>query len=184
LLILAASMLSWAGMATAATHTVDQAHSFFMFRAVRGGIAHIYGRFNDFEGTLELEGDDFAGASIELSVSTASVDSGVERRDNHLRSPDFLNSAEIPRMTFKSTSVEKKSDSTFTVTGDLSLHGVVKSVTAEVEVIGTGTDRGGKSLIGFEGTFVIDRSDFKMEFMPGFIGNELQILFAVQAVGN
>ncbi len=185
LLLLAGAALWMPAAIEAETLSIDPAHSFFMFRTVRGGVANIYGRFNDFSGSVTLDGDDFGGGSIEMSIQTASVDTGVERRDNHLRSPDFLNSAEIPVMTFKSTSVKKVSDDRFEVTGDLALHGVTKSVTASVELVGRGKDRRlNATLIGFDGTFSIQRSDFKMGFMPQFVGDEVLIHFAVQVVGQ
>ncbi len=184
-LLLAGAALCVPVTAGAETLSIDPAHSFFMFRAVRGDIANIYGRFNDFSGSVTLDGDDFEGGSIEISIRTGSVDTGIQRRDDHLRSPDFLNSAEIPVMTFKSTSVKKVSDDRFEVTGDLVLHGVTKSVTASVELVGRGKDRRlNATLVGFDGTFSILRSDFKMEFMPQFVGDEILIHFAVQAVGQ
>ncbi len=178
-------LLAWSTVAAAETYQIDKAHSFFMFKSLRMGVANIYGRFNDFEGTVNLEGDDFENASIEITVRTASVDSGEERRDGHLRSPDFLNAAEIPTMKFSSKSVRKTSDSSFAVTGDLSLHGVTKEVTAQVDLVGEGKDpRSGSRLLGFDGTFTIQRGDFGMEFMPGFIGADVLIHFAIQVVSQ
>ena len=169
----------------AETYKIDTAHSFFMFQSLRMGVANIYGRFNDFEGTLTLDGEDYESASIELTIRTESVDTGVERRDAHLRSPDFLNSSEVPTMTFSSTGIEKMSDSKFAVTGDLSLHGVTKEVTAEVDLVGKGKDpRRGSTLLGFDGTMQLKRQDFDMNFGPEFIGAEVNIRFALQVVSQ
>lgn len=171
--------------ASAEEFELDKAHSFFMFGAVRMGVANVYGRFNDYSGTLNLDGDDFESASIEIEIKTESVDTGIERRDAHLRSPDFLNSKQIPTMAFRSTSIKKVSESSFEVVGDLTLHGVTKAVAAAVDLVGRGKDpRGGASLIGFDATFSIQRSDFGMNFMPGFISDEIQIHMAIQAVSR
>ena len=183
--IVALLALGLPAVGTAETFDVDTAHSFFMFRAVRMGIANIYGRFNDFEGTLELEGDEFEEASITLSIEVDSVDTGVDRRDAHLRSPDFLNAAQIRELKFESQSIRKSSDGSFEVSGRLTLHGVTKEVTATVELVGEGVDRrSGKRLIGFDGTFTFQRSDFDMNFMPSFISDEIQVHLAVQAVAR
>ncbi len=178
-------LLACSTVAVAETYQIDKAHSFFMFRSLRMGVANIYGRFNDFEGTVDLEGDDFENGGIEITVRTDSVDTGEDRRDAHLRSPDFLNASEIPTMKFSSKSIKKTSDSSFEVTGDLSLHGVTKEVTAQIELVGDGKDpRSGSRLLGFDGVFTIQRSDFGMEFMPAFIGADVDIHFAIQVVSQ
>ena len=169
----------------AETYDVDKAHSFFMFRAVRMGIANIYGRFNDFEGTLELDGDDFEDASFALSINVQSIDSGEDRRDAHLRSPDFLNAAQIRELSFESETITKTSEGHFEVGGRLTLHGVTNQVTAVVEIVGQGKDpRSGKRLLGFDGTFTFKRSDFDMNFMPGMISDEVLVHMAVQVVSR
>ena len=183
--IVALLALGLPAVGTAETFDVDTAHSFFMFRAVRMGIANIYGRFNDFEGTLELDGDEFEEASIALSINVESVDTGEDRRDAHLRSPDFLNAAQIRELKFESETIRKSSDGRFEVSGRLTLHGVTKEVTATVELVGEGVDRrSGKRLIGFDGTFTFQRSDFDMNFMPSMISDEIQVHMAVQAIAR
>lgn len=169
----------------AETYEIDTAHSTLNFRAKRMGIVYVYGAFRDITGTIELPGDDLVAGSISLTVKTASVDSGNERRDNHLRSPDFLNSTELPEMTFKSKRVEAGEAGVFNVVGDLSLHGITKEVIVPVGQVGSGKDpRSGASLIGFDGSFTLQRSDFGMSFMVGPISDDIDIRIAIQAVSR
>ncbi len=184
-LILALGVTFSTGVLSAATYEIDTAHSTLNFRAKRMDIVYVYGAFRDITGSIELPGDDLTAGSISLTVKTASVDSGNERRDNHLRSPDFLNSAEIPVMTFESKRVEAGEAGVFNVVGDLSLHGVTKEVIVPVERVGSGKDpRSGAGLIGFDGSFTIQRSDFGMSFMVGPISDDIEIRIAIQAVAR
>jgi polyisoprenoid-binding protein YceI len=172
-------------VAAADTYDIDAVHSAVMFRAKRMGIVYVYGRFNEFAGTLEMTGDDPTNGKLVLDVKTTSVDTGNQRRDDHLRSPDFLNAVQLPLMKFESTGVRAISDGVWEVTGNLTLHGVTKPVTASVEKVGSGTDpRAGKSLVGFEGKFTLKRSDFDIKFMVGPISDEIDVHIALQAVGR
>ncbi len=179
-------LLGWALLASASvaeTYKVDQAHSFVMFRAKRMGVVYVYGRFNDFSGTLTMSGDDISSGSLALEVRTESVDSGNERRDTHLRSPDFFNAKQLPVMSFSTTSLKGKGGNVYEVRGDLTLLGVTKEVIAEVEHVGTGKDRrSGKTMVGFDTTFVIQRSDFGMKFMSGPLSEDIDIHLAIQAI--
>jgi polyisoprenoid-binding protein YceI len=170
--------------AGADTYDVDAVHSAVMFRAKRMGVVYVYGRFNEFAGTLDLTGDDVTTGKLALEVKTSSVDTGNQRRDDHLRSPDFLNAAQIPVMKFESTGVRAVGGA-FEVTGNLTLHGVTKPVTATVEKVGSGKDpRAGKALVGFEGKFTLKRSDFDVKYMVGPVSDEIDIHIALQAVAR
>jgi len=171
--------------AVAATdYQIDPVHSALMFRAKRMGTVYVYGRFNELSGSITIPGDDVTRGEVAIEVRTASVDSGNERRDNHLRSPDFLNATEIPLMTFESTRVEKAGDD-LEVTGRLSLHGVTKDVTLSLEQVGSSKDpRSGATLIGFDGSFSIQRSDFGMSFMQGPVSDRIDIRVAIQAISR
>jgi polyisoprenoid-binding protein YceI len=188
--ILPRALAVWAiafgpAFAAADTYDVDAVHSAVMFRAKRMGIVYVYGRFNEFAGTLEMTGDDVATGKLALDVKTASVDTGNQRRDDHLRSPDFLNAVQLPLMKFESTAVRSLSDGAYEVTGNLTLHGVTKPVTATVEKVGSGKDpRAGKSMVGFEGKFSLKRSDFAIEFMVGPVSDEIDVHIALQAVAR
>ncbi|MEE2776009.1 MAG: YceI family protein [Acidobacteriota bacterium] len=180
---LAAFMLP--SIVAAASYEIDGIHSTLIFRAKRMGTVYVYGRFNDVSGSIDIPGDDLGSGKVMIEVKTASVDSGNERRDNHLRSPDFLNATELPLMTFESTKVTKTGADTLDVLGKLSLHGVTKEVTIPMERVGSGKDpRSGASLIGFDGSFSLKRSDFSMAFMQGPIGDQIDIRIAIHGVAK
>ena len=94
--------------AGADTYDIDAVHSSVMFRAKRMDMVYVYGRFNEFAGTLDMTGEDVATGKLMLEVKTTSVDTGNQRRDDHLRSPDFLNAAQLPVMKFESTGVQAR----------------------------------------------------------------------------
>jgi polyisoprenoid-binding protein YceI len=170
--------------AGADTYDIDAVHSAVMFRAKRMGVVYVYGRFNEFAGTLDMTGEDVTTGKLALEVKTTSVDTGNQRRDDHLRSPDFLNAAQLPVMKFESTSVKAVGDG-FEVAGNLTLHGVTKPVTATVERVGSGKDpRAGKALVGFEAKFTLKRSDFDVKYMVGPVSDEIDVHIALQVVGR
>jgi len=172
-------------IAAADTYDIDSVHSAVMFRAKRMGVVYVYGRFNEFAGTLDLAGDDAATGKLVLEVKTASIDTGNQRRDDHLRSPDFLNAAQLPTMKFESTGVRATGDGKLEVTGNLTLHGVTKPVTAMVEKIGSGKDpRAGKALVGYEGKFTLKRTDYDVKYVVGPVSDEIDITISLQAVAR
>ena len=178
-------MVSVPALAGAETYDVDAVHSAVMFRAKRMDVVYVYGRFNEFAGTIEMDGNDVASGRLTLDVKTASVDTGNQRRDDHLRSPDFLNAAQLPLMKFESTGVRSADDGFYEVTGNLTLHGVTKPVTARVQMVGSGKDpRAGKSLVGFEGTFTLKRSDFDVKFMVGPVSDTIDVHLALHTVAR
>jgi polyisoprenoid-binding protein YceI len=169
----------------AETYDVDPVHSAVMFRAKRMGVVYVYGRFNEFAGTLEMNGEDVTSGKLVLEVKTTSIDTGNQRRDDHLRSPDFLNTAQLPVMKFESTGVRAAGEGKLEVTGNLTLHGITKPVTAMVEKVGSGKDpRAGKTLVGFDGTFTLKRSDFDVKYMVGPLSDDIDVHIALQAVAR
>jgi polyisoprenoid-binding protein YceI len=180
--LLTMSMPAFAG---AETYDVDAVHSAVMFRAKRMEVVYVYGRFNQFAGTVEMSGEDVTSGKLSLEVQTASVDTGNQRRDDHLRSPDFLNAAQLPAMKFESAAVRGAGERLYDVTGNLTLHGVTKPVTARVEHVGTGKDpRSGKTLLGFDAKFTLKRSEFDMSFMVGPLSDEIDVHIALHAVSR
>lgn len=168
-----------AGAASGA-YTVDAVHSTVIFRIKHMNAGYSYGRFNDLAGTFLLDDARPEASSIAITVQTESIDTANEKRDQHLRSPDFFSAKEFPTITFKSTQV-KKSGSAFEVVGDLTLHGVTKPVTATVEPSGTGKGRQGESLAGLEARFTIKRSDFGMTtYLPTALGDEVNLIVALE----
>ena len=162
-------------------HKVDPVHSSVIFRSSHANIGAVYGRFTDFTGTLTLDEADPSKTTFNFEVQAASVDTHQEKRDAHLKSPDFLNAKQYPTITFKSTSV-KKSDkaNTLDVTGDLTLHGTTKSVTVPVEILGKGQFPPGTPRVGIESIFTIKRGEFGMSGMQGAVGDDVKLIVAFE----
>lgn len=154
--------------------TLDPVHSSVMFKIEHMGVSNFYGSFNDVSGTYTLG----ETPSFNFSIKTDSVDSRNEARDKHLKSPDFFNAPEFPTITFKSTKVEKDGDK-LKVTGDLTLHGVTKPVTADFKIWPAKETRQGMKG-GFETHFTIKRTDFGMNtyVAEGGLGDEVTVMFA------
>jgi len=163
----------------AGTYDVDGVHSSVLFKVKHAGIAWFYGRFNGISGSFTL-GNDGKG-EVDLSVSAASVDTGNEKRNGHLKSPDFFNAVEFPTITFKGA-LEGEGDA-WTANGKLTLHGVTRDVEAEVERVGSGEAMKGFRT-GLFATFTINRSDFGMKYGVdnGALGDEVEIIVSLEGV--
>jgi len=172
---------SAARAATAGEYQVDLVHSNILFQCMHLGVSHQWGRFNDFEGSFTLA-DDPSKSSVSIEVEARSVDTNNGDRDEHLRGPDFFDVKQFPKMTFESTAVEKTGDDTFTVTGDLTLHGVTKSIDIDVTKVGEGTMEKFGTRAGFNGTFTIDRNDFGVEAYGETLGSDVVMTFAIEGI--
>jgi polyisoprenoid-binding protein YceI len=142
------------------TFTVDRNHSSIGF-TIRHLVSNTRGRFKDFAGTIIYDPAKPEASSVDLTVQAASIDTDTPRRDDDLRSENFFDVAKYPTLTFKSVSVQRKSPTELTLTGDLTMHGVTKRVTVPVELLGTMPFRGGEKA-GFSTTFVVDRKDYNI----------------------
>jgi len=127
-------------------------------------ISTVTGKFTSYNAEAVTPGDDFSQAKIHFTADTASVSTGNEQRDGHLKSDDFFNSEKFPQMTFNSTAVNKVSDTGYKVTGDLTIRDITKSVTLDVEFNGTMTDPYGQHKAGFEVTGKINRKEFGLQW--------------------
>lgn len=172
--------------ATKTVWNIDPTHSEIQFKVKHLVISTVTGHFRQFEGTLETEGDDFATASIHFEADTASVDTNQPQRDEHLRSAEFFDSEKYPKMTFQSTHVEKTSDETYTVTGDLTIKDVTKSVELKAEYGGSMTDFYGNYKSGFEISGKINRKEFGLTWAAVteaggiVVGDEVKLALNVQ----
>jgi polyisoprenoid-binding protein YceI len=175
---------------SATTWKLDPAHTQVEFSVKHMMFTTVRGQFSRFEGVVELDRDDSTNSSVEVSIDTSSIDTGVEDRDAHLRSKDFFDVEAYPEIIFRSTRVEGSvsEDGTFEIVGDLTVRGVTREVTLTAEFGGTGTDPWGGTRVGFEGKTVIDRRDFGLTWNQaletgGFlVGNDIKISLQVQAV--
>ncbi|MDO8210896.1 YceI family protein [Conexibacter sp. CPCC 206217] len=144
------------------TWNVDPAHSEVGFQVKHMGIATVKGKFKEFAGSLTIAEDGTATASG--TVQVASVDTNEAQRDEHLRSPDFFDAATHEQITFTSTAITPVDDETFKITGDITIHGITKSITLEAVFEGSDTDPWGNDRVGLSVTGQINRSDFEMKF--------------------
>ena len=156
----------------------EGAHAFVQFKATHLGYSYVVGRFNDFEGTFSYDEADPASASVSVTIDVASVDTNHAERDKHLRSEDFFEVDSYPEITFVSTSFEESGDGSAKLTGDLSLHGVTKSVTIDARHIGHGDDPWGGYRRGLEGTINLNSTEFGF---PGWVG-DVEIYLVVEGI--
>lgn len=163
------------------TYSVDPSHSAALFSVTHLDISNTHGRFDGIEGTLTWDATDTAKSAITVKIKTESVNTGAEKRDQHLRTPDFFNAKQFPEMTFVSKSFAKVDDTTFTVVGDVTLVGTTKPLTVTVKKIGEGKDPWGGTRIGFETSFALKRSDFGIKGVPG-VGDVVAVTFALEGV--
>ncbi|NBV65006.1 MAG: YceI family protein [Planctomycetes bacterium] len=166
----------------ATTWKIDDVHSMAMFRVQHFGAGMFWGRFDNVSGSITTSGEGPDSVSFDIAIDPATVSSGNEKLNGHLMSPDFFSVKEFPTMTFKSTRAEKGSDGMWTVTGDMTMHGVTKSISAKVECTGR-AKMGPGERIGFEAMFNLDRSEFGMTYGidKGAIGKSVRVIVGMEA---
>jgi polyisoprenoid-binding protein YceI len=169
-------------------YQIDVAHSRLGFVARHAMVTKVRGTFKEFEGHAHLDAADPAKSTSELTIQVASIDTGQEQRDAHLRGPDFFDVESYPTMTFTSTSAERVDDDTYRVTGDLTIKDVTKPVTIEFLHTGTAKDPYGNLRAGFEGSASINRKDWGLTWNAaletgGFLVSDKIVLeFDVSAI--
>ncbi|WP_257448329.1 YceI family protein [Archangium lipolyticum] len=170
------------------TWNIDTTHSGIHFSVRHMVVAKVRGAFKAFSGTVQLDEQAPASSSVSVRIETASIDTGVEQRDNHLRSPDFFDVAKFPAITFQSTKVEKASGGNLRVTGNLTIRDVTREVVLDVEQLGTGKDPWGQTRVAFEAKTSVDRRDFGLTWNQALeaggvlVGEKVEIALEVQAV--
>ena len=183
LLSIALSLLiATAGNAHEATYVIDTAHSSVNF-SIRHFVAKTTGTFKDFSGTLVIDTDDMTQSSVEATIQVSSIDTASVKRDQHLNADDYFNTATFPVMTFKSTRWEPTDeDDEFSVSGELTLLGVTRPVTLQVELLGIGPGRNGAVLSGWEAHATIDRREWGLTSGAPAVGDEVEIEINIEAV--
>ncbi len=168
--------------------TPDLVHSSVGFSVRHLVVSKVRGKFAKWSGTIRMDEHDLARAEVDVSIETASVDTGVEQRDNHLRSPDFFDVEKFPQLRFTSKKVEALGGDELRVTGDLTMHGVTREVTLEVEHAGRAKDPWGGARAGFSARTTLDRKDFGLgwnqllEAGGVLVGERVDIEIEVEAV--
>src|SRR3954471_19140233 len=153
-----------------ATYTIDPAHSEINFKIRHLMITNVTGSFTKFEGTLESSKDDFSDAQIHFEADTDSVTTHNEQRDAHLRSAEFFDAEQFPKLTFDSTSIEKKGEDQYKLNGNLTMHGITKPVTLNAEFLGVNKDPWGQTKVGFEITGKLERKEFGLTWNAALEG--------------
>lgn len=143
---------------------LDTAHTQVEFTVKHMMVSTVRGRFNRFNGVLDLDEQNPHASSVRVTIETASIDTGQEGRDNHLRGPDFFDAAQFPTITFVSKRVEGLSGERYRVIGDLTLHGVTHEVPLEIDVEGPIKDMQGKRRAAFAIRGEISRKDFGLNW--------------------
>jgi polyisoprenoid-binding protein YceI len=142
------------------TYTIDPAHTRLGFVARHAMVTKVRGSFNEFTGTISLDGGNPVNSTATVTIKAASIDTRNAQRDDHLRSNDFLSLEEYPEITFVSTSARQTGDNEFELTGDLTVRGVTNEITIPFTYEGSATDPYGNFRVGFEGSVVINRKDY------------------------
>jgi polyisoprenoid-binding protein YceI len=144
--------------------TIDTAHSEITFKVKHLVISTVTGKFNEFDAAIETDNDEFENAVITFEAAIESINTGNEDRDNHLKSDDFFNAAEYPKMSFTSTSFIKTGDGEYKLTGDLTIRGNTKTIQLDAEYGGTVVDPYGNTKAGFEVSGKINRKEFGLKW--------------------
>jgi polyisoprenoid-binding protein YceI len=171
------------------TWSFDPTHSSIGFSVRHLMISKVRGQFNQWTGTFEYDESDPVRSKLAVRIDAASIDTREEKRDAHLRSPDFFDVEKFPELVFESRKIDRDGDD-FVVTGDLTIHGVTRSVQLQVESLGRTKDPWGGERAGFSASATISRKDFDMHFnMPleaggVVVGDKIEIGIEIEAVRN
>ena len=160
----------------------EGSHAFIQFRIQHLGYSWLSGRFNTFSGNFEYDENNPDKASVQVEIDVASIDSNHAERDKHLRGDDFLDVKKFPKARFESTSFKDIGDGTAILKGNLTLHGVTKPVTIDVEHIGHGPDPWGGYRRGFEGTTRIALADYDINYNLGEKSKEVELTLSIEGI--
>ena len=168
-------------------YTIDPSHTRIGFSARHAMVTKVRGQFDEFEGSAHVDTVTPANSSVTVTIQAASVTTGNEQRDGHLKTPDFFDIANYPQITFVSTNVERDG-SEWDITGDLTINGVTKSVTIPFEETGSAKDPFGNTRVGFEGDVTIDRTEWNLSFNAALetggvlVSEKVKLEFDVSAI--
>ena len=172
---------------TVTTWKIDPAHSAAEFKVRHMMISNVKGKFSGLSGVLKLDETDYTHSTVEASIPVSSVNTGDEKRDGHLQSADFFDAEKFPAMTFKSTNIDSTGGADYEVTGDLTIHGVTKSIVLKVEDVSQPSkDPWGNHRLGLSGSTKINRKDFGLTYNSALetggvlVGEEVTITLDVQ----
>ena len=177
-----------AGPLAAAEYEIDVAHSTIGFQVRHMAISKTNGNFEDYTGTFSFEPGKPETWSCEAVIQAASINTNNQKRDDHLRSDEFFDVAKFTTLTFKSTGVKMENESEGILMGDLTIHGVTKSVEMELEILGTVTDPWGNERAGFSASVKINRKDYGLTYNSVMeagglvVGDEVKIFLEIEGI--
>ncbi len=166
---------------------VDPTHSAVEFAVKHMMFATVKGRFSDISGTIAVDAADLGRSSVQVTIGAASIDTHDEKRDAHLRSPEFLDAEQYPTLSFTSTRVEAMGNDRYRVTGDLTIHGITREVTLDTTFNGEGVNPWGQSVRGYSAEATINRKDFGLNWNVGLeaggvlVGENVKLALDVEA---
>ncbi len=179
-----AGLLATTAPVQAADYAIDTkgAHAFVSFRVSHLGTSWLLGRFNKFDGDFSYDSANPDASVVNVEIDTTSVDSNHAERDKHIRGGDFLDVSKYPKATFNSTSFKSNGNGTAKMTGDLTLHGVTKTITIDVSKVGEGEDPWGGYRAGFSGTTEIKMKDFGINYNLGPLSETVYMDLQVEGI--
>jgi len=180
-LLAAAAMLGGLTVCAADRFAVEPAHTGVGFRVSHLGLSWTLGRFNEVSGDFTIDTADPSKSSFNLTIKVDSIDTGNKQRDAHLRAPDFFDDKQFPLITFKSTAVKKTADG-FEVTGDMTMHGVTKSIAFPLKGGRVAEFPKGTQRTGYSTELTLKRTDFGMKNMTEFVGDEVYVIVSFEGV--
>jgi polyisoprenoid-binding protein YceI len=163
-------------------YALDGTHSNVLFKVRHNDISYVFGRFNDFNADIQWDEQNPANSRVSFTIKAESVDTHNDRRDQHLRSPDFFNARQFPEVAFTSREVKKNADNTFAVSGELTLLGQRKPVSFTWTETGAGPGPRGDFRRGGIATFTIKRSEFGMNYMLDRLSDEVELIISLQSI--
>jgi polyisoprenoid-binding protein YceI len=180
----AVALLATALPSQAEDYVIDTqgAHAAIQFRIKHLGYSWLVGRFNDFNGHFAYDEKNPAMSAVDVTIKTASIDSNHAERDKHLRGKDFLDVAKFDTARFVSTGYTPRADGKADLKGNLTLHGVTRPVTIEVEPIGAGPDPWGGYRRGFAGTTTLTLKDYAIHYDLGPAARQVELFLAVEGI--
>jgi polyisoprenoid-binding protein YceI len=172
------------------TYTLDPTHTRIGFVARHAMVTKVRGSFNEFEGTAVVDGTNPADSSVRVTIDAASIDTRNAQRDEHLRTNDFLALEQYPQITFVSTDIRQVDETTFEVSGDLTIKDVTNRITVPFEFEGASQDPYGNQRIGFDGSVTISRKDYGITWNAALetggvlVSDKIVLEFEISAVKN
>ncbi len=179
--VLALSMISAGAHAQKATWTIDSAHSSVSFQIRHLGVSNVHGSLTGVKGTVDYDSTDPTKSSVAATIDAATVNTNNDGRDKHLKSPDFFDVEKNPTISFKSTSVTK-SGGKMQLTGDLTLNGVTKPITLDLDGPATPMTQRGKLVSGFTATGTLKRADYNFgsKYTAPMLGDDVKLTIELE----